>query len=97
MGAAGGVTCLCMLMLVHREAAGSRLAEYNRPPPSIDLPLTHKRLALSSETPHNPEQIHLALAGICSSMVFAYTTATSVLSLIASHCTQELELWQLPG
>ena len=84
-----------MLMLVHREAACSKFTEYNRPPPSIDLPLTHKRLALSSETPHNPEQIHLAMAGICSSMVFAYTTATDALN--ASHCTQELEPWQLPG
>lgn len=38
-------------------------AEYRRPPPSLDLDFEHPLLKKRSDKPHEPEQIHLALAG----------------------------------
>lgn len=53
---------LCLLLL-QGIACERSFTGYVRPPLSADLPLTHRRLAQSSASPHNPEQIHLAMAG----------------------------------
>lgn len=53
---------LCQLLL-QGIACERSFTGYVRPPLSADLPLTHRRLAQSSASPHNPEQIHLAMAG----------------------------------
>lgn len=46
------------------QAAEGIGKQYVRPPASADLSLTHPRLARSNDSPHSPEQIHIALAGV---------------------------------
>lgn len=64
------MVCCCWMWIASDANLASRGQavgigkQYVRPPASADLSLTHPRLARNNDSPHSPEQIHIALAGV---------------------------------
>ena len=54
------------------QKGGGRGHPYVRPPASADLSLFHSRILRSSDAPHVPEQIHLAMAGVTVTSQYPY-------------------------
>ena len=67
------------------QAAEGIGKQYVRPPASADLSLTHPRLARSNDSPHSPEQIHIALAGVGLELFMALCPGAFVLSVYQQH------------
>ena len=68
-GSAWWVCCCSLLVAEFSPAAcdqrgGAVGKQYVRPPASADLSILHPRLARSNDSPHSPEQIHIAMAGM---------------------------------
>ncbi len=68
-GSAWWVCCCSLLVAEVLPAACDQRGgvvgkQYVRPPASADLNILHARLARSSDSPHSPEQIHIAMAGV---------------------------------